>query len=369
LNAAYQAAHAGDLIFWKGGSYPSQKISDNTGLPVGSAVVTIQSAPGETVTMGGLTIYAHDLMVSGSATTPGVDTANMIVGPNYTGLEICGPVSSGCNSPISTQMRRVTVDNVKVNSVFINQSWGATLQNSEVGPLGTDQCPGGAADLIDIWWTGTNEGANGTGNVSILNNQIHSDRTDGSCGHPDGIQFIGPNTHIAGNKMWDCQECIFQGDDYPGNVIENNYIEQWTNCVNVNGASCLNFTQVHTFDSNYIFRYNTLVGSLDAAIGHATAYGNIFLDQGSSYCDGHITYSYNVFASQAPCSGTANKRCIPTFTSGLWANIDVAPANYYLAPTDSCARGAGDPNNYPPTDIDGNPRPQNTPDAGANEIP
>jgi hypothetical protein len=43
-------------------------------------------------------------------------------------------------------------------------------------------------------------------------------------------------------------------------------------------------------------------------------------------------------------------------------------ADWHISTADTCARGAGDPSSYPPTDLDGQSRPLGgTPDAGADE--
>jgi len=61
--------------------------------------------------------------------------------------------------------------------------------------------------------------------------------------------------------------------------------------------------------------------------------------------------------------GSASKQCNPTF-------VNVANGDLHLAPADTCARNAGiDTSASTNHDIDGQARPQNAWDAGADEIP
>lgn len=69
----------------------------------------------------------------------------------------------------------------------------------------------------------------------------------------------------------------------------------------------------------------------------------------------------NVFRPGSAVVGSG-VQCAPTYR-------DEAARDYHLAATDTCARGRGDGSSHPPSDADGEPRPQGLVDAGADEIP
>ena len=78
LNAAYQAAQAGDRVLIKAGSYPAQTINDRTNLAIGSARVEFHPAPGESLTFtDALDVKTHDVLIDGGDTA-GVNEQNRI---------------------------------------------------------------------------------------------------------------------------------------------------------------------------------------------------------------------------------------------------------------------------------------------------
>ncbi len=78
LNAAYQAARAGDTILIRGGTYPTQKVNDRPDIPLGSAMIIFHPAPGENVTINGsLEAYGHDFVFDGGD-APGVNETNRV---------------------------------------------------------------------------------------------------------------------------------------------------------------------------------------------------------------------------------------------------------------------------------------------------
>jgi hypothetical protein len=101
-------------------------------------------------------------------------------------------------------------------------------------------------------------------------------------------------------------------------------------------------------------------------------YGNAFLGASSPVqcTGGGLTFTNNTFTNG---SGTCNgaKVCTPKMqaTGANWTNTDMN-ADFHIASSDTCAKGYGTGTPaLPSTDVDGESRPQNTADAGADEIP
>jgi hypothetical protein len=90
----------------------------------------------------------------------------------------------------------------------------------------------------------------------------------------------------------------------------------------------------------------------------------------------NVTYSHNVFSAAttvtlANLNSGGNHGNVKCNASLVAPNASGATGpDYHLNAGDACAKGAGDPTNYPATDIDGDPRPDGgaVPDAGADEI-
>ena len=76
-NAAYQAASPGDTVLVRGGTYPSQRVLDRTNIAVGSTSIVFRPAPGESILMNSLQLYAHDFILDGGDVA-GANEANRI---------------------------------------------------------------------------------------------------------------------------------------------------------------------------------------------------------------------------------------------------------------------------------------------------
>ena len=207
-------------------------------------------------------------------------------------------------------------------------------------------------------------------NAVVEYNLIHDNLMAGCTGaHIDALDLNMDNGVIRGNRIWSCgTQCVFTGD--PGSMlIENNMIEETNSCGDCGGPA-----ELALMGTNVV-RYNTIEGGdgygLPDRPGNSTVYANIFL--GATYCQTNVanvsvTYSFNIWLSGSGC-GSNPKVCVPRLANGsLWTNTD-RQADFHLASNDTCAVGAGNPNQYPAQDLDEATRPQGggTPDAGADE--
>jgi hypothetical protein len=357
-NAAYQAARPGDVVLIKGGSYPDQTVNDRPDLPLGSATIVFHPAPGESITLPGMTFFGHDFVLDGGDTV-GADEPNRITftGTNDAGRSI--DVRSDIPGVPDGQHRNVTIEDVHTRNIYYTADY-STLRYSEVGPS-TMSSPPFCGDLVL-------SGDEPVYGWVIEGNLIHDNHGD-TCGgdHIDALDLYVIDGVIRGNRIWWCgTQCIFTGD--PSSLlIENNMIEETNAC----GDGCAAPYELNVFGTNTV-RYNTIEGGdRYQGTGSDTVYGNVFLSTAPYSCAGGsppVSYDHNVFPPGSQSCGTSAKLCTPRLADGnLWTNTD-RQADYHLAATDTCALGAGT-NTYPARDIDQQPRPQNgtTPDAGADE--
>ena len=355
LNAAYAAANAGDLILIKGGSYGAQTIADRS-LATGNPVV-FHPAPGESVTINGdLIVNTHDLTIDGGDTLNQDEPNRITVAGAIQALEQSGQGDT----------RNVVFEDIHAASTF-NTAHGLTIRYSEIGP--NAECTSGAADLSDFW-----PNAGTPRNIFLLYNLIHTDNQN-SClnngDHTDALQIYPAggtvdNVVIRGNRFWWCgEQCIFLGDgNYTHTVIENNMVEETDACGNCGPAMEVNFFSDNNASTGDVFQYNTVEGVAQLP-NNVPARGNVFLTPQS--CTGAV-YSFDVFpASGGSTCGTSPKRCTPLLASGSFYSGD-RNADWHISSSDTCARDAGDPTSFPPTDIDQQIRPMGkAPDAGADE--
>jgi len=368
FNAAYQAAGAGDVILVRGGTYPSQTISDRTSLALGSATITMHPAPGESVTMNSLEIYAHDFVLDGGDAV-GVNETDRIVlrGEVPPDEEALGMRDNQGSQ--DGQHRNLIVEDVHTRNVKTSSDY-STLRYSEIGPsdMGTGNL---CSDLVQT----ADEPTKGW---VVEYNTVHDNKSTG-CGdaHIDAFDLYVTNGVIRGNRVWWCgTQCLFTGDP-SSMLVENNMIEETKAC----GSGCAG-PQELALMGTFTVRYNTIEGDdgygkddpSDPRPGTGTVYGNVFLgpvqytcrDTGSSIIK--ATRSNNIYPPGSDACGTSPKNCVPRLATGsLYTDVD-RQADYHIAANDTCALNAGKPGDYAPLDVDRETRPLGgTPDAGADE--
>jgi hypothetical protein len=379
-NAAYQKASAGDTIRIMGGIYTvEQDITNRTNLAVGSAVVTMQMAAGETATIrdAALIVETHDILIHGGDTVNSGETDRIIVeGERGASTNTCPTAANngdGCwgvwmkDASLDGQ-RNITIEDVQTRNLDIGSD-NSIVRYSEVGPNTMSIRNPACEDLVETY----DEPVAG---IQFIRNDIHTDDTvDGftACNgaHLDGADMRGTNNVWDGNRFWWCTQCVFYGEsDSTGTVFQNNMIEETNAC-----ASGCDAPQEVSLPGGGTIRYNTMEGTLTTG-GTAVVYGNVFLgnNQPVQCSGGGMTFTNNTFTDG---SGTCNgaKVCSPKLaaTGATWGTgngSDIANADFRLASDDTCARNYG---TGTPVLIDHDwtfeSRPQGTQDAGADEIP
>ncbi|NUR75099.1 MAG: hypothetical protein HOQ28_02280, partial [Thermoleophilia bacterium] len=388
FDKAFQIAQGGDVVEVAGGTYsagvglPAPEININPHVPPLSTAVTFQPASGQTV------LLASDINIAAShfhmIGIKSVGTGDPSGGPDNTrrGLDVC-------DVACPTVLTDIYVQDFSGKSAFIRSS-NVIIKGGEFGnynPCADDptRVPGVSSanqeDIFRIWAGGA---ITTPDNVVLDGVKIHDDddhhtagacpgATNGSAGaHVDCLQTQGgTNIVIKNTVMWNCATSNIQAQPFTGATmsdwtVENNFFGN----ILYPGNSLVLGKGVCT---NLRVRYNTFDGpspnGSGCTSGSIVGVGNVFLADLTTF-GSNLTQTYSVFSAgtTAPVSGT-NKQCNPSVVarSAAWPS----GPNFHLLAGDTCAKGAGDPANFPSTDIDGDTRPSpgsTAPDAGADEI-
>ena len=371
FGAAYQVAHAGDTVAVMPGTYGYQRLPNRKDLAVGSAPVTFCVASGGVTLTDALNIDTHDVTIDGGYCG---------TGDVWGGLDAHLSVTQGYNPVIAVSTsvdngsvdRRVTVENAHMGS-FYTDSGGTQLLYSEVGPLADAVCEhGGPNDLIDVWPHNGDEADPDVGST-IGYDYIHEAHCI-SGAHVDGIQAESKNLLVIGNRIAGCSQLFDESVSAPsnfsrfsGNRLVDNMVEMLPSNSGTYNSGC-DGEQAVSSGPPYTVEYNTIEGSFNAdGVGGgagAVVIGNILSDS----CGGAGTCDYNVFL-RGHGEGAHARVCVPVLVGGSPLSRGIRMADFHLSPSDSCARGEGDPRLYPDDDLDGQPRPLRAIDAGADEVP
>ena len=405
FNGAFQKAKSGDVVELAAGTYsagsaipaPLFVVANH---PAITSAVTFRPAAGATVLLASdLDIEASHVHVTGLRSRGTGDPAN---GPDNSRVSL-----SVCETPCATPLTDVYVEGFAGKSAFIRSS-GVTIKGGEFGnydPCADDpqvdpsaQLHQNPEDIFRIW--GATGAASTPNNVLVDGVRIHDDddhrdssgacpgATNGSAGeHVDCLQAQGgTNITIQNVSMWNCATSNIQATPFGGTMMSNWTIQNnfFGSVLHPGNSTVLGGEDTTPSDcTSIVLRYNVIAGPQPngsgcaaANIGNISAIANVFLGP-TSALGANVMYSHNVFSSATTVTlanlngggNHANVKCNPSFVAPNASGAN--GPDYHLNAGDICAKGAGDPANFPATDIDGTARPAGgvTPDAGADEIP
>lgn len=323
--AAYSKAVSNDLILVKGGSY-----GDVT-MPTGRTItgITFRTADGEIATVRDFE-NGHI-----NNTAAGISNVSFV-----------GPVKA--RTFRSDRASNVLVDSwnvdcdgcVNVQIFHLEAATNVVVRNSEIQDN---------TDNSLIWISGTS--------LTFEGNSIHdAGLRSGSGAHTECMYvWSTQNLRLTGNHFYHCSvmDVFITGDQTPnGGYIENNIFEQtWSNTGVLGDGLSFHFrngSQPPTPDpNNWDFRYNTFIGALSISSDNTVGSG------GMRVIGNWFKPRAGETTGDAPC-GKANT----TF------RFNVGDCGWPTNPAN-----AGDPNDFPPKDINKRVRPVGAgPDAGAEEL-
>ena len=335
FDRAYRVARAGEVVEVAAGSYGSQSIGKDAA-KTSAADVLFRPAAGATVTLSSLSI-------SGSH----VEVRDMR-------LTTDGSVGS---SPIDT--RDVTLRNLTGRSLFLRADDTRVIGGSYGG---FNACDAGAPeDGVKLW----NDSSRGADGIVLDGVTIHDVRRTGCSIHSDCIQiYSGTNHTIKNSTLVNCPTSgIIARPSDSSQKLENITIENNYFGAVLDGSEAINIGTAPDRCSGMVIRYNTVVNESSSFDCLTASGGPGSLVEGNIISVGagnDATFRNNVFRTGSALVGSSAVQCNPTYRNS-------AAGDWRLASTDTCARGRGNPTSHPTTDAEGQPRPQGTIDAGADE--
>jgi chitodextrinase len=360
FSAAYRAAHCGDSVRVKAGSYPSQQILKDPSKGACALNIVFEPGDGEAVTVAGFS-FSHQTVATASRRITLKDFAVT-------------------NSLVAIGADHLRWENIDGGSFYIRGSQNLELVGNDWGPcqsVTSNQCGKTTAKIE------SNAAVDGvkTDTVLIDRNNFH-DYTivDGSGDHWECFNLWGGNNiTVQNSRFWNCEiydlflaSGAIGGDAFGGTIlIQNNWFGR---AQNVSGSARQSAVVVDTrYGSNaaVVIRYNSFAPGQGVVIESAVNWtltgmrviGNIFGI--APNCIGNVTYDHNFWRSGSCGTNSGVVSPLP------YVNVsDGASGDYHLtagaAPIDAMTTTTGV---YAlDFDHDGDSRPRGSArDAGADE--
>jgi hypothetical protein len=329
FNRAYHVALSGQAVELAAGSYPNQDVLADAS-KTSASNVTFRPAAGASVSVGNLDVHGSHVTFQ-----------------DFT-------IGAGGSWQVF-QNDDTTFKNVNAPALYSQSASNVSVIGGTYGPQTN------SPSQVGVWPVGT-QNTNWLFD-GVTFHDYHS--TDLSQYHIECLLVAGfdglviRNSRFYNCDVFDVSLGTFNGGPSPRNiVIENNYFGTTTH----GGYFSFDINDNSGAVTNMLVRNNSATqemyfGNAVPSLSNVRAVGNI-APISPWNCDGRIVYSHNVF--QGGACGASDKNAPAGFVNPAALDLRLLAG--------SVAIDAGDPGNYPATDIDGQARPMGVaPDAGADE--
>jgi hypothetical protein len=384
FDRGYHVAAPGQVVEAAGGSYGTQTVLYDASKEGAPANVIIRPAAGATVTL-------HDLEASAGRTVKGA-THLTVTGMVLTGdIEVngCGQPNDGQQCPANSGGNYLRFDAMDVRGpygFFCGSCDHVTISNSRIGPLVYGQpCNGSAHPEVSTEYDSVLPGLRKdkrpnhlTIDHSIFENFSRCTSADHTeCFQVEPVDYLTVTNSIF--RRCDTITFHVQGDN--GNSLsaegqsesdhlyfENNFFDAALDNANPGNPCCFSLRVPN--GSNVVIRNNSWLDqpllSSDSQWfkSNYRVVGNVGPFDSNFCANSYTSYSHNVF-SNTTCGDPSSKTVGNNF--GFKDPTQGGSLDLHLL-AGSPAIGAGDPQDFPAYDIDGQARPLGgAPDAGADE--
>ena len=384
FDRGYQVAAPGQGVEAAAGSYGDQDIRYDPAKEGASQNVMIEAAPGATVTVG-------DLDVGPDRGTRGA-THLTVMGVVVTGdvsVNGCGAPADGLQCVAASGGNYLQFVNLDVRGPYAFTCFSCDhvdILGGRWGPLVYDNpCVGSAHPEISTAYDSIlpgNRKAKRPNHITIDGAIFENFARCTSSDHTECLQTEPSDYLTIRNSIFRrCDTITVHITEDLGDslspaghgesdhvLIENSFFDQATDATSADGKAYYSLRIPN--GTNITVRNNSWLDQPLFSSSNGTYHANyrIVGNLGpfdAAYCENsYTTYSHNVF-SNTTCGDPSSKTVGTNF--GFTDPTVGGSLNLHLLPG-SPAINAADPNDYPPTDIDGQPRPQGpAPDAGADE--